>query len=163
MVNRRGKSRSVINFIFSVSKITADGELSQEIKRCLLLGRKLRKLRQTPKQRIKKQRHDFANKGPSSQNYGFSSSHVWMWKLDHKGGWAPNNWYFQVVVLEKTLESPLDCKENKPVHPKGNQPEYSLEGLILKLLYFDHLVWRADSLEKTLALGQVEGRRRRGW
>ena len=74
-----------------------------------------------PRQHIKKQRHYFANKGPSSQDYGFSTSHVWMWDLDHKEGWAPKHWCFWTVVLEKTLESPLDCKEIKPVHPKGNQ------------------------------------------
>ena len=74
-----------------------------------------------PRQHIKKQRHYFANKGPSSQSYGFSSSHVWMWELDHKESWAPRNWYFWTVVLEKTLESPLHCKEIQPVHPKGNQ------------------------------------------
>ena len=74
-----------------------------------------------PRQHIKKQRHYFVNKGPSSQGYGFSSSHVWMWELDHKEGWESKNWYFWTVVLEKTLESPLDCKEIKPVHPKGNQ------------------------------------------
>ena len=67
-------------------------------------------------------RHHFANKSPSSQSYGFSSSHVWMWKLDCKEGWAPKNWCFWTVVLEKTLESSLDCKETEPVHPKGNQP-----------------------------------------
>ena len=70
---------------------------------------------------IKKQRHYFANKGPSSQGYGFSSSYVWMWELDHKEGWVPKNWCFQTVVLEKTLESPLDCKEIQPVNPKGSQ------------------------------------------
>ena len=70
---------------------------------------------------IKKQRHSFANKGPSSQGYGFSSSHVWMWELDYKESWEPKNWCFWTVVLEKTLESPLDCKEIQPVHPKGNQ------------------------------------------
>ena len=75
-----------------------------------------------PKQHIKKQRHHFANKDPYSQNYGFSSSHVWIWDLDHKEGWRLKNWCFQTVVLEKTLESPLDCKEIKPVNPKGNQP-----------------------------------------
>ena len=75
-----------------------------------------------PRQHIKKQRHYFANKGPYSPSYGFSSSHVWMWELDHKEGWALNNWYFQIVVLEKTLESPLDCKEIKPVNLKGHQP-----------------------------------------
>ena len=74
-----------------------------------------------PRQCIKKQRHYFANKGPSSQSYGFSSSHKWMWELDYKESWALTNWCFWTVVLEKTLESPLDCKEIQPVHPKGNQ------------------------------------------
>ena len=68
------------------------------------------------------QRHYFTNQGPSSQSYGFSSSHVWMWELDHKENWAPKNWCFWTVVLGKTLESPLDCKEIQPVHPEGNQP-----------------------------------------
>ena len=75
-----------------------------------------------PRQHIKKQRHYFACKGPSSQSCGFSSSYVWVWELDHKEGWKPKNWCFWTVVLEKTLESPLDCKEMKPVSPKGNQP-----------------------------------------
>ena len=75
-----------------------------------------------PRQHIKKQRQYFANKCQSSQSYGFSSSHVWMWELDYKQSWVPKNWCFWTVVLEKTLESPLDCKEIKPVHPKGNQP-----------------------------------------
>ena len=75
-----------------------------------------------PRQHIKKQRHYFADKGPSSQNYGFSSSHVWIWGLDYKESWAPKNWCFWTVVLEKTLQSLLDCKEIKPVNPKGNQP-----------------------------------------
>ena len=74
-----------------------------------------------PRQHIKKQRPYFANKGPSSQSYGFSSSRVWMWELDHKESWVPKNWCFWTVVLEKTLESPLDCKEIKPVNPTGNQ------------------------------------------
>ena len=74
-----------------------------------------------PRQNIKKQRHYFANKGPSSQGYGFSSSHVWMWELDCEESWALKNWCFWTVVMEKTLESPLDCKEIQPVHPKGDQ------------------------------------------
>ena len=74
-----------------------------------------------PRQHIKKQKHYFADKGPYSQSYGFSSSHVWMWELDHKEGWVPKNWCFQTVVLEKILESSLDGKEVKPVNPKGNQ------------------------------------------
>ena len=75
-----------------------------------------------PREHIKKQRRYFANKGLSSQSNGFFSSHVWMWELDHKEGWVPKNWCFRTVVLEKTLESPLDCKEIQPVNPKGNQP-----------------------------------------
>ena len=74
-----------------------------------------------PRHNIKKQRHYFANKGPSSQSYGFSNSQVWMWELDYKESWVPKNWCFWTVVLEETLESPLDCKEIQPVHPKGDQ------------------------------------------
>ena len=89
----------------------------------------------------------------------------WMWELNHKEGWVLKNWCFQIVVMEKTLESSLNRKEIKPVNPKGNNPEYSLEGLMLKLKlqYFGHLMWRADSLEKTLMLGKIEGRRRSEW
>ena len=95
----------------------------------------------------------------------FSSSHVWMWELDYKESWELKNWCFWTVVLEKTLESPLDCKEIQPVHPKGDvHPGCSLEGLMLKLKlqYFGHLIQRADSFEKTMMLGKIEGRRRRG-
>ena len=74
-----------------------------------------------PRQHIKKQRHYFVSKGPSSESYSFSSGLVWMWELDYKERWAPKNWWFWTVVLEKTLESPLDCMEIQPVHPKGNQ------------------------------------------
>ena len=105
------------------------------------------------RQCIKKQRHHFADKGPYSQSYGFSSSHVRMWQVDHKEGWVLKNWCFWTVVLEKTLESPLDCKESKPVNPKGNKP-WIFIGLMPKLQYFAHLMWRADSLEKTLMLGK---------
>ena len=80
-----------------------------------------RKIYDQPRQYIKKQRHYFANKGPSGQGYGFSSSHVWVWELDCKESWELKNWCFWAVVLEKTLESPLDCEEIQPVHPKGNQ------------------------------------------
>ena len=117
------------------------------------------------RQCIKKQRHYSANKGLCSQSYGFSSSCVWMWELDHKESWALKNWCFLTMVLEKTLESPLDCKEIQPVHPNGISPGCSVEGLMLKLKlqYFGHLMWRADSFEKTLMLGKIEGRRRGGW
>ena len=103
-------------------------------------------------------------KDPYSWSYGFFSSHVWIWKLDHKEGWTPRNWCFWTVVLEKTLPSPLDCKEIKPVDPKGNQSSILLEGLTLKLKcqYFGHLMQRANSWEETLMLGKIEGRRRRG-
>ena len=118
-----------------------------------------------PRQHIKKQRHYFANKAPPSQSCGFSSGHVWMWELDYKESWVLKNWCFWTVLWEKTLESPLDCKEIKSVHSKGNQSWISLEGLMLKLKlqYFGHLMWRTDSLEKTLMLGKIEGKRRRGW
>jgi len=102
---------TVADFIFLVSKITTNGDCSHEIKRHLLLRRKAI----TNLESILKIRNYFANKGPPSQSYGFSSSHVYLWELDHKESWAPKNWYFWTVVLEKTLESPLDCKEIKPV------------------------------------------------
>ena len=117
-----------------------------------------------PRQHIKKQRYYFANKGSSSQSYGFSSSHVWMWELNHKEGWVPKNWWFWTAVLEKTLDSPLDCKKIQPVFLKEINGEYLLEGLMLKLKlqYFSHLMWRANSLGKTLMVGKIEGRRTRG-
>jgi len=117
-----------------------------------------------PRQHIKKQRHYFANKGPSSQGYGFSSSHVWMGELDYKESWVLKNWCFWTVVLEKTLESPLDGKEIQPVHPKGNQSWIIIgkTDIELKLQYFGHLMRRTDSFEKTLMLGMIEGGKRRG-
>ena len=101
---------------------------------------------------------------PSSQGYGFSSGHVWMWKLDCEESWARKNWCFWTVVLEKTLASPLDCKEIQPVHLKEISPACSLEEqmLKLKLQYFGHLMERVDPLEKTLMLRGIGGRRRRG-
>ena len=88
-----------------------------------------------------------------------------MRELDYKESWAPKNWCFWTVVLEKTLESPLDSKEINPVNPKGNQFEYSLEGLMLKLKLqkFGHLMWRTDSFEKSLMLGKIKGGRGKGW
>ena len=118
-----------------------------------------------PRQHIKKQRHYFANKGPSGQGYDFSSGHVWMWELDYKENWALKNWCFWTVVLEKTLESPLTAKRSNQSILKEISPGCSLEGLMLKLKlqYFGHLMQRVDSLEKTLMLGGIGGRRRRGW
>ena len=110
---------TVTDFIFLGSKITADCYCSHEIKRCLLLGRKaMTNLRQC----IKKYTYHFAHKGQFSQSHGFSSSHAWMWELNHKESWVLKNWCFCPVVLEKTLESPLDWKEIQPVHAKGDQP-----------------------------------------
>ena len=109
---------TVADFIFLGSKITADGDCNHEIKKTLVPWKESYDL---PRQHIKKQRHYFANQGLSSQGYGFSSSHIWMWQLDYKESWVQKNWCFWTVVLEKTLESPLDCKEIQPVHPKGDQ------------------------------------------
>ena len=109
----------VTDFIFLDSKITADGDYNHEISfQKLALWKKSY---DQPRQHIKKQWHYFADKSPSSQSYGFSSSHVRMWQLDHKESWALKNRYFSTVVLEETPESPLDLKEIKPVNPKGNQ------------------------------------------
>ena len=117
MANRWGNSGNS-ETIFLGSKVTADGEWIHEIKRHLLFGRKV----MTNLDSILKSRDiTLPTKVCCSQSYGFSSSHVWMWELDHKEGWAPKNWYFWTVVLEKTLESPLDCTEVNPVNPKGNQ------------------------------------------
>ena len=114
----------------------------------------------------KKQRHYSASKGLSSQSYAFSSSHVWMWELDHKEGWALKNWCFWNVVLEKTLflRVPCTARRSNPSSLKEINPEYSLEGLMLKLKLqsFGHLMQRTDSLEKTLMMGKIEGGRRRG-
>ena len=107
---------TVDDFIFWGSKITADGDCSREIK----MLTPWKESYDQPRQHIQKQRHYFANKGPSSQGYGFSSSHVWIWELDYKESWAQKYWCFWSVVLEKILESPLDYKEIQLVHPKGH-------------------------------------------
>ena len=121
MANRWGNNGNSKRFYFGRAlkslMVTVDGNCSHEIKRHFLLGRKA----MTNLDSILKSRHYFADKRPSSQSYGFSSSHVWVWELDHKESWSPKNWCFWTVVLEKTLESPLDCKEIQPIHPKGNQ------------------------------------------
>ena len=117
-----GKLETVTAFLFSDSKITADGDCSYEIKRWLLLGRKS----VTNLDSILKSRNITLPTKICQVSYGFSSSHVWMWELDHKEGWALKNWCFWTVVLGKILESPLDCKEIKLVHPKRNQPWISI-------------------------------------
>ena len=152
---------TVADFILGGSKITANGDYSHEIKR----HNPWKESYDQRRKHIKKQRHYFANKGPSSQGYGFSSSHVWMWELDYKESWTPKNWCFWTVVLEKTLESPLDARRSNQSILKEISPGCSLEGLMLKLKlqYFDHLMRRAYSFEKSLMLGKIEVRRRRGW
>ena len=117
------------------------------------------------RQHIKNQRHYFANKGLSSQSYGFSSGHVRMWELDCEESWVPKNWCFWTVVLKKTLESPLDCKEIQPVHPKGNQSwvfigKTDVETETPVLWLTDEKNWLT---EKALMLGKIEDVRRGGW
>ena len=152
----REKVEIVADFIFLGFKITEDSDFSYKIKRHLLLGRKA----MINLDSILKSR-DIINKSPYSQSYSFSSSHVQMWELDHKEGWVLSN----CSVGKDNLEGPLDSKKIKPVNPEGDQPWifFGILMLKLKLQYFGHLMRRADSLEKTLMLGKIEGRRRRGW
>ena len=125
-----------------------------------------------PSWHIQKQRHYFASKGPSSQGYGFSSSHVWMWELDYKESWVPKNWSFWTVVLEKTLESPLDCTEIQPVHPKGDQSWVCIGRTDAKaetqVLWPPHakswLIWKDPDAGKRLrAGGEGDNRGWDGW
>ena len=153
---------TVTDFIFWGSKITADGDCSHEIKRWLLLGRKV----MTKLGSILKSRdiNYFANKGPSSQSSGFSSSDVWMWELDYKENWVWKNWCFWTVVLEKTLDCPLDCEEIQPINPKGNQSwifigRTDAEGEA-PILWPPDVKWL---IGKDPDAGNIEGGRRRGW
>ena len=158
-----GKMETVSNLIFLGSKINVDSDCSHEIKRCLLLGRKA----MTNLNSVLKSRDVTL---PTKvcivkiKVFPKTSSNVLMWELNHKEGWAPKNWCLQTVVLEKTLESPWTARRSSQSILKEISPEYSLEGLMLKLKlqYFGHLMRRAHSLEKTLLLGKIQGRRRRG-
>ena len=152
---------TVTDFIFGGSKITADGDCSHEIKRCLAPWKKSY---DQPRQHIKKQRHYFANKDLSSQGYGFSSSHVWMWELDYKESWAQRIDAFELCCWRRLLRVPWTARRSNQSILKKISPEYSLEGLMMKLKfqYFGHLMRRADSFEKTLMLGKIEGKERRG-
>ena len=118
-----------------------------------------------PRQHIKKQRHYFCQQSLSSQIYGFSSSHVWMWKSDYKESWGLKNWCFWTLCWRRHLRVPWTAGRSNQSILQEISPEYSLEGLMLKLQlqYFGHLLQRTDCLEKTLMLGKIEGRRRRGW
>ena len=150
MTNRWGSNRKSDGLYFLGSKITADCDCSHEIKRCFLLGRKA----MTKLDSILKSRDITLPTVPSSQSYGFSSSRVWMWKVDYKESWVPNNWCFWTVMLEKTR----DCKEIQAVHPKGNpswifirtDPEAETP-----------ILWPPDANDwltgKTLMLGKIEG------
>ena len=151
---------TVTDFIFLGSKITVDGDCSHEIKRRLLLGQKAMINLDSI---VKSRDITLQTKVRLVKAMVFSSSHVWMWELDHKEGWVLKNWCFWTVVLEKTLESALDCKEIQPVNPKGNQSWIFIgrTDVKLKLQYFGPLMRRADSLEKTLMLGKIERRRGR--
>ena len=117
-----------------------------------------------PRQHIQKQRHYFVNKGPSSQGYGFSSSHVWMWELDYKESWRPKNDAFELWCWRRLLRVPWTARRSNQSILKETSPGCFLEGLMLKLKlqYFGHLMQRADSFEKTLMLGKIEDRGRRG-
>ena len=148
------------DFIFLGSKITVDFTCSHEKKKKMLAPWK--ESCDKPRQCIEKLRHHFADRGLYSQSY-ICPVIMYGWELDHKEGWVLKNWWFWFVVLGKTFESPLDCKEIKPANPKGNQPLIFIEWLMLKLKlqYFGHLIWRANSLEKTLMLQKTEVKRRR--
>ena len=148
--------------LFFGSKITADGDCSQEIKRHLLLGRKV----MTNLNSILKSRDiTLPTKVYLVKAVVFPVVHVWMWELDYKESWEQKNWWFWTVVLEKTLESSLDCKEIQPVYPKGDQSWVFIgrTDVEVESPIFGHMMWRADSFEKTLILGKIEGGRRREW
>ena len=167
MANRWGNSGNSDRLFFwapkSLQMVTAAMKLKDA---CSLEEKHRQHIKEKPRQHIKKQRHYIANKGPSSQSYGFSSSHAWMWELDSKESWAPKNWCFWTVVLEKTLESLLDCKIKSIL--KEINPEYSFEGLMLKLKlqYFGHLMqwmtqWKRPWCWETLRAREEGGDR--GW
>ena len=147
---------TVTAFISLGSKITEDGDCNHEIKRRLFLGRKA----MTNLDSILKSRDITLL---SSQSYGFSSSHVWMWELDHKESWVLKNWCFWTVMLEKTLEIQGDARRSSQSILKEISPECSLEGLMLKLKlqFFGHLMQRNDSSEKTTMLVKIKGKMRR--
>ena len=151
---------TVADFIFLSSKIPTDCDCSHEIKTLA----PWKKSHDHPRQHIKKQRHYFADKGPSSQSYGFSSRHVWMWELDCEESWVLKNWCFWTVVLRRLLRVPWTARKSSQSILKAISPVYSLGGLKLKLKlqYFCHLIWRTDSLENILLLEKMEGGRIRG-
>ena len=156
-----GKVETLIDFIFLGSNITVDSDWSHEIKKCLLLGRKA----MTNLDSVLKSRDIILLTKVHVVKAMVFPVVMYECELDCEESWAPKNWCFWTVVLEKTPESPFDSKEIKPVTPKGNQPWIFMEGLMLKLKfqYFDHLMGQAGLLEKALMLRKIEGKRRRGW
>ena len=146
-----------ILFSWAPKSLLQNHDCSHEMKRRLLLGRKA----MTNLDSILKQRHHLVNKGPSHQGYGFSSSHVWMWELDYEESWEPKNWCFWTVVLEKTLESPLDCKEIQPVHPKGDQSWVFIGRTDAEAE--TPILWPPHGKSWPWMLGGIGGRGRRGW
>ena len=158
----RGKLESVTDFIFLTFKITADGDCSHKIKRFLLLGKKAMA---NLSSLLKSRDSTLPTKIQTVKAMVFSGSQVWIRELDHKEGWATKNWCFQNVALERLLRVPWRARTSNQLILKEINPEYSLEGLKLKLKLqsLGHLIQRVDSLEKTLILGKIEGRRRRGW
>ena len=153
------KVEAVTDFLFLGSKFTVDGNCSHEIRKWFLPNRKAMRSLDC----VKKQRYHFADKGPQSQGYGLSSSHVWMWKLDYKEG---RHWRidaFELWCWRRLLRVPWKAWRSNQSILKEINPEYSLEGLMLKLKlqFLGHLTWTADS-EKTLMLEKIEGRKRRG-
>ena len=151
---------TVTDFIFLGSKITADGDCNHEIKTLS----PWKKSYDPPRQHFKKQRCCFTNKHPSSQGYGFSISQVWMWELDYKKAELWRIVAFELWCWRRLSRVPWTAGRSNQSILKEISPEYSLEGLMLKLKlqYFGHLIWRTDSMEKTLMLGKIEGKRRRG-
>ena len=155
-----GKQWKLTDFMFWGSKIMADSDCRHETKRCLLLRRKVMINLDSI---FEKRRHYFASKGPSSQSYGFSSSHVWMWELEYKESRALKKWCFWTVVLEKTLKSSLDFKEIKPVYPKGNQSWIFIGSTDAEA----PILWSPDAknwlIGKDPDARKNRGRRIRGW
>ena len=151
---------TVADLILGASKITADDDCSHEIKRRLLLGRKV----MTNLDSILKSRDITLLKKSKLWFFQYGFSHVWMWELDYKESWVLKNWCFWTVVLEKSLESPLDCKEIQPIHPKGDQPWVFIERTDSKAE--TPIFWPRHAkcwlIGKTLMLGKIEGGRRRG-
>ena len=161
MANIWGKKWKQWQILFSwPPHITADGDWSHEIKTLTPWKESCDK----PRQCIKNQGHRYANKGPSGQSYGFSSSHVQMWELGHKKGWTEKNWCFDLWCCSQLLSIAWTTRKSNQSILKKISPAYSLEGLMLKLKLqnFDNLMRRVTLLEKTLMLGKIEGKRKRG-